>query len=359
MSVHDSVAPEALTRTVAAHLADWKTPHVELDIHGTGDPGAIAAAIDVACSRQLGSAVARPIFYASSIGAVAGLELADGRRVTLKAHQSTRPEALLREVVRVQSVVSSQIGLAPAVLAGPFPFGNGFAVFEQYVDAGVWADPHEPSTRRELARSLYSMIAALLPVAADCTLPGHLLPSPVAGPLWPTPHSKLFDFTATAAGAEDIDAVARAAHPRTGSSAGRIVIAHGDWRAEHVRFEHGAAVVGFDWDSLCKVSEPVVIGFTAHAFCADWSRAQHVQAPTLAEASAFVREYEAARGQPFNDAESALCSACFAYSVAYTARCGHAMGVDQRKQPGTFQHLIAEHGVSLLTLADRAAERSP
>lgn len=347
MSLHDASSRESLARTVASHLASWATPHVELDIHGTGDAGEIAAAIDGACLQHLGAPVARPIFYQSSIGAVAGLELVDGRRVTLKAHQSTRPQALLREVVRVQSVVSRAVGLAPAVLAGPFPFGRGMAVFEQYVDAGVWADPHEASVRRELARSLCSMVAALLPIAADCTLPGHLLPSPVDGPLWPTPHSKLFDFTATQAGAEDIDDVARAAHART-RPAGRVVVAHGDWRAEHVRFHDGVAVAAFDWDSLCKLSEPALIGFTAHAFCADWSRADHVQAPTVAEARAFVHDYEAARGQPFEREESSLCSACFAYSVAYTARCGHALGADQRGQRGTFQHLIAELGVGLV-----------
>jgi hypothetical protein len=347
MPNRDNSPHELLARTVAEHLASWKTPHVELDIHGTGDADEIAAAIDGACSRYLGAPVARPIFYQSSIGAVAGLELDDGRRVALKAHQSTRPEALLREVVRVQSVVSRQVGLAPAVLAGPFAFGNGLAVFEEYVDAGIWADPHEASTRRELARSLHSILAALLPIAADCTLPGHLLPSPVDGPLWPTPHSKLFDFNATQAGAEDIDDVARAAHART-RPVGRIAVAHGDWRAEHVRFQNGVAVAAYDWDSLCKLSEPALIGFTAHAFCADWSRANHVQAPTVAEARAFVRDYEVARGQPFEREESALCSACFAYSVAYTARCGHALGVDQRQLPGTFQHLIAEHGVTLV-----------
>jgi hypothetical protein len=116
-----------------------------------------------------------------------------------------------------------------------------------------------------------------------------------------------------------------------------------------VRFEHGAVAAAYDWDSLCKLSEPALIGFTAHAFCADWPRADHAQAPTLEAARAFVRDYEGARGQPFERDELASCSACFAYSIAYTARCGHALGADQRKQPGTFQHLIAQHGERLVT----------
>ncbi|HVS24160.1 MAG TPA: hypothetical protein VMU03_10590 [Gammaproteobacteria bacterium] len=42
--------------------------------------------------------------------------------------------------------------------------------------------------------------------------------------------------------------------------------------------------------------------------------------------------------------------AAFAYSVAYTARCGHAGGYRGRDVPGTFHHLLVQHGAELLTL---------
>ena len=48
--------------------------------------------------------------------------------------------------------------------------------------------------------------------------------------------------------------------------------------------------------------------------------------------------------------DQALCGAAFAYSVAYTARCAHALGRDERSQPGTFQHLVSTHGRGLLDL---------
>ena len=85
-------------------------------------------------------------------------------------------------------------------------------------------------------------------------------------------------------------------------------------------------------------------------FCADWSRDDVVQTPTLDEARAFVADYEAAAGKTFTRTELTLCGAAFAYSVAYTSRCGHASGVDTRDQPGSFQHLIASHGTELLHL---------
>ena len=42
--------------------------------------------------------------------------------------------------------------------------------------------------------------------------------------------------------------------------------------------------------------------------------------------------------------------AAFAYSVAYTTRCGHAFGKRERDQPGTFHALLARHGEQLLAL---------
>jgi aminoglycoside phosphotransferase (APT) family kinase protein len=133
---------------------------------------------------------------------------------------------------------------------------------------------------------------------------------------------------------------------------GRRVIGHGDWRAEHVRFEGDRPVVAFDWDSLCEAPEAALIGSTAHMFCADWSRADVAQAPTFEEAAAFVADYEAAAARKFTPRERTLCGAAFAYSVAYTARCGHAAGMDTREQPGTFQHLVSTMGERLLELCD-------
>jgi hypothetical protein len=57
------------------------------------------------------------------------------------------------------------------------------------------------------------------------------------------------------------------------------------------------------------------------------------------EARAFVGDYETARGSSFSASERRLCAAAFAYSCAYTARCGHALGKDERGEVGTFAHL--------------------
>ena len=138
--------------------------------------------------------------------------------------------------------------------------------------------------------------------------------------------------------------------------AGDLVIGHADSRAEHVRFESDgddiriAAI--YDWDSLQKRREPALVGVAASCFCANWAQGTAPQAPTLDEAKAFVTDYEAARGRPFEREERHVLSGVFAYTAAFLARCGHphrqqargardlpALGLDGRRQaPGPRGH---------------------
>ena len=104
---------QRLEDVVAAHLAEWQTPFVELAIYGHAEPARIAAALDELCACALGSRAAWALFYRSSIAAVAGLELRDGRRVVVKAHQPDQAEAMLEELVRLQAQVADSMRLAP------------------------------------------------------------------------------------------------------------------------------------------------------------------------------------------------------------------------------------------------------
>src|SRR6185295_14379151 len=340
---------ERVLAPIASHLAEWDIAHVELAIYGTSGARRIAEAIDDFSRRELRSGPAETLFYQSSIGAVVGLRLLDDRKVVIKAHQPDVERHRLEEVARLQSAIAAGLGLAPKVLRGPAPLGHGLATVEDYIVRGSIRNGHEPAVRRALAHSLNGVVEHLAASALTSTLPASLLSSAPTDALWPRPHSKLFDFDATQQGAEYIDEIAAAARARM-TPAGRQVIGHTDWRAEHVRFESDRPVVAFDWDSLSKEQEPALVGSAAHMFCADWSRSDVMQAPTFEEARAFVAEYEAAAGKRFTQAERVLCGAAFAYAVAYTSRCGHAGGVDTRDQPGTFHHLIATHGTRLLDL---------
>jgi hypothetical protein len=335
---------------IAAHLREWDTSpaFVELAIFESDDAGVIAAAIDAFCARHLGARVAGGLFHQASIGSVTGVMLSDGSRVVIKAHQPDREVALLAEIARIQSYLAVRRLFAAEVVAGPLPLGQGHAIVESYIDLGTTADAHRPEIRRALARGLRAIVTTCEPLVATTYLGPALLGSPRAG-LWPTPHSRLFDFDATAAGAEWIDDIARLAREQM-APAGVEVIGHGDWRQEHVRFVADEPVAAFDWDSLCRQHEPALLGCVAHGFCADWSRNDRSQAPTLAEARAFVGDYETARGSPFSASERRLCAAAFAYSCAYTARCGHALGKDERGEAGTFAHLAWTEREGLLAM---------
>jgi aminoglycoside phosphotransferase (APT) family kinase protein len=333
---------------IAAHVAEWDSAHVELAVYGTDDAQAIARVLEAFCRDTLGAPIARPLFHQSSIGAVTGIELTDGRRVVVKGHQPTRSIELLREIARIQRHVAARGLPAPAVIAGPLPLGHGHALVETFAE-GALADAHEPEVRTALAEGLWAIVDACAELAAGSTLPIEALPEG----LWPTPHSKLFDFDATAHGASFIDEVARAARAaiEEAKAAGGVVIGHADWRVEHVLFDGTRPVAAFDWDSLQKRSEPSLVGAVAHGFCADWTRNEVVApAPTLDEARAFVAAYEAARGRSFDVRERRHLAGSFAYACAYTARCSNALGEDQRELAGTFMHLVAHEGLRLLAL---------
>ncbi|THD81748.1 MAG: hypothetical protein E7812_02720 [Phenylobacterium sp.] len=343
-----------LAQRIAAYFADGGIADLDLAIHGTADPDAIAAAIDAVCRETLGSGVAEGLFYAASLGAVAGVALADGRRVVVKAYQAETPPELLREIVRLRDRLRERGVAAPAGLAGPTPFGRGHAIIESLLDDGRIEDTHQPPFRRALARGLHDLIEVARPLATPEALYTYRELSK-SGRLW-RPPGKRFDFAATAAGAEYIDDVGRAARALIEQhlEAGELVIGHADWRAEHVRFVSQGETIRiaaiYDWDSLLKRREPALVGVAAGCFCANWAAPETVAlAPTLDESRAFVADYEAARDRPFGREERHLLSGAFAYTVAHLARAGHALG-RKREPPGTFNHLVWTEGVGLLEL---------
>lgn len=147
------VIEERVLAPIVAHLADWETAHVELAIYGTADAPHIARVLEAFCLRELGSAPDETFFYRSSVGAVAGLRLCDGRKIVIKAHQPDHTRRRLEETTRLQTIVARQSALAPHILAGPTALGNGFAVVEAYEDRGSRRAPATVRHRTKLVRT--------------------------------------------------------------------------------------------------------------------------------------------------------------------------------------------------------------
>ncbi len=349
-----------LAQVIAANLAEHGIALVGPAIHGTDDPGAIAAAVDALCRETLGSGVADGLFYAVSMGAVAGVTLADGRRVVVKGYQPSKSaRAFLEEIVRIRRHLTQAGVPSPAVLAGPTPFGQGLAIIEAFEDAGRIEDTLEPPYRRAMAQGFHDLVQAGRPLATAETL-FTFSELRKSGRLWRAPSSTLADFAATAGGAEYIEDVARAATDQVAQNleAGDLVIGHADWRPEHVKFVTDGEAIRiaaiYDWDSLQKRREPALVGVAASCFCANFGANAVAQktaavAPTLDQSRAFVADYEAARGRPFAPDERRLLSGAYAYTAAWLARLGHARG-RRPDAPGTFPHLVATQGLGLLEL---------
>ena len=305
----------AVPPIIAASL--WPEPKVERSIFGTDDPEAIWEQVLDVCPE------AKDCFaFRVSIGAMFGIELQDGSRVALKIHTSAYPSSYLLAAQRVQE------HLWRRAFPCPRPLGmRGRATFEEWRDDGVYRDGHEPEVRRALAAAfarLLELTDELRPIPR--LERGFSFPYP-DGPLWPAPHNVLFDFETTSAGAEWIDEIAIAARRIRDEPLGREVVSHGDWVANHVRFDGDQPCVAYDWDSVETDREPNLLGCAAATFTYN----EHLPvelAPTVDETRAFIADYEAARGWPLTSDERRATGAAAVYVRAYAMRCGHAVGAD-------------------------------
>ena len=259
---------------IANFINQWNTPFVEQAIFGTGDAVEIAWQVNVFCTAHLSVSVADFLFYESSQGAVFGMQLSDGRRVVLKAHQPDRPLDFLSAMYKVQHYLADHDYPCPRPLLGPAPIGYGHATVEELIDTGVYADAHDPTIRRRMAEML-AQLASLTRnfrniQGLQSTARGQRLPE---GVLWPTPHSRIFDFEATTPGAEWIDALARKARQALAHGVGEMVIGHTDWSVKHFRFQdsqNGKVCVIYDWDSLALERETIIVGEAARGFTMTW-----------------------------------------------------------------------------------------
>jgi hypothetical protein len=339
---------------IAESYADWSGPRQpEEDIFGSGDPEVIAAVVDRFCARSLGSGVERYEFFATSVLSVHGVRLLDGRRVVVKAARRSFGSAFLAAAQTVQSHLAARGFPCPKPILGPAALERGIAVVEELLDRGARADAHDDAIRFEMAGTLARQIELARPFVSLDGLRASPHASPGVDEVWPEPHDARFDFQASAGGAEWIDRLARTARGRLAESTGETVVAHADWRAEHVRFDGGEIVATYDWQALAVGSEPALIGQIAHGFTTDWSIDQERRTPTLEEFRAFVGDYEAARGRRFSDAEREIVNAAWVYGTAYGARCEHSdlvLGLPWASDPDddSYRGLLARHGRQLL-----------
>jgi hypothetical protein len=317
----------AIAAAVAEAFATWPTvPRAsEEETFGTVDPPAIDRLVSTFCQEHLGSAAATCLLFESHQASVFGLELRDGRRVCVKVFGPRYGRAFLDAVQFVQDRLVERGFPCPRPLLGARPLGGGSALVESLELEGDWADAH----RREIRSRIAEALARLIGLTTDLALADRLDALPrsmleVAVSPWPRPHHPMFDFEATASTAGWIDDLGRRARRRVTSAGGRDVVGHGDWSVKDMRFDGDRLAVVYDWQSLCRAPEPVLVGQAAGSFTMQWRFPAPI-APELREIEGFIDAYERGRGRPFAAEERVTARAAAAFVLAYSARCEHAL----------------------------------
>jgi hypothetical protein len=293
---------------------------------GSIDPSRIVSLIDSFCRRSLDRGLRRVMFYRRGVGAVFGLLLSDEEHIVLKVHRRDLVGEGLKGVRAIQQGLADLGFPAPRPIGPARPLGNGIGTAEAMLEVGEVVDPHHGSVRRVLAEGLVRFVDAATPMLPDAQLPVVRPFDLTEEDLWPTPHDLRFDFSLE--GADWIDALGHdALTVLRRDRDGRTVVGHADWKIENVRLSGSDLVAVFDWDSVCMGGEEAFVGANSTIFACDWSDPSLDPYPSAAETSAFIADYEAARGRRFTSGEHEVIDAARVYRVAYGARCEHSDAV--------------------------------
>ena len=337
-------------RTLAEAIEDhWSTwaPHggpvVDRLLFGVDRADGVAAIVSDWCATNLGSPVAAGHRWMTSVGSVAVVDLADGRTVVVKVHQPDRDPRFLCAVQEVQRAVASAGIACPRPLASPAPIGpaGSLAVADTLLaDPGI-TDGRAPGAVVAAATTL----ALAIDAAESIDVAGLPVPFQVpSGQLWPRPHSPIFDFDATAAGAEWIDDLARlACEVRDRPVEERARVAHTDWCSRNVRVVDGTVVAAYDWDAVSWVTPSIAVGQAAALWpCTGEPDSPPASSPT--ELRPFVAAYDAAATAPLSGPGRRRAAAAALYTLTYSARCEHAIG----RIGGSGTDALREHGDAYL-----------
>jgi hypothetical protein len=338
--------------TIRKDIETWDTPFVELDCFGTDSAERIAEMTNEFCQIHLGSRLRGYFFYGASVGSTHGVQLEDGRELVIKVRPppETNPylsldRTSLESICWVMMWLADRSYPCPKPILGPTPLARGLATAEEFLDIGERGDGFKPKCRKVIASGFAELIRLLRSFEGEVPCLKHFRRDHA---LYAQPHSKLFDFEKTAAGAEWIDTFAERAR-RAEAHEHKPVLGHADWRLEHLRFQDARIVATYDWDSLAFTPETELIGISAHAFTADWTLQGVRRIPTADDIRAYVADYEEARAQAFSKRERRSLFATCVYSITYGARCTHSLEPDKREwEENTWPNLLRTAGEALL-----------
>ena len=271
--------------------------------------------VDELTQAHLGEQIGGALFAQKSVGAVFGIVLESGEPAVLKLFNRGLQLTELVAMHRCLATAAAQRFPVPRQRSEIFEADDGlFAAYYAFVD-GDQRDAHEPSVRRELARSLAELNTLLAPL--DTT--GLPLAPGRQEALWPAPQRVWEAREVDDVETRFIDAHGRAAQAILKKGKLPQVATHLDWGVKNIRFRDDSVCAVYDTDSVHAASEAECVGRAAAQFTAQWD-IPALLTPTPKEANAFVDEYQTARGRKFSKAERAIAAAAARYVVAQVAR---------------------------------------
>lgn len=324
-------------------LADPLDRQLARAILGESDPFVVRSALDAFSRARLDAEVERIRYCRFGVGASFGLVLADRRTVFLKAWSPDMDAGMLNAVSTVQDALAREGFPAPPILLSPTRFMAGHAMVMAWNDDGVEPDATVADVRRRIAVALSRQIES---ARRYVDLPGLPRLEYPLDRVWGTPHNALFDFEATAAGAEWIDELGAAAAEAARRPEGRLIVGHRDWRAGNMRFARGDVSVVYDWDALALAREPQIVGMAAAVFPVAHEGGASARFPSPDTMAAFMAEYMSAASRSFTPGERRVAWGAALYLLAYTARCEHCYRGDAA--PGSARALLERHQRILL-----------
>ncbi|WP_400160398.1 phosphotransferase [Arthrobacter sp. BPSS-3] len=191
--------------------------------------------------------------------------------------------------------------------------------------------------------SLLARLVAILEGEAPTGLgapPPWISWNPPTGSLWPpNPAIDAMDQNLVP---ERVNAIARSVSERLTQTTLPLVVGHGDWESQNLRWQGTSPTTVHDWDSLVALPEAAIVGAASGAFTS-------TTIPTLApmEASeAFIDRYEEATGRRFTHEEREIAWAASLWPALHNAR-----GESLFKSPPTALSELTNQAPARLRLA--------
>jgi hypothetical protein len=265
------------------------------------------------CVDNLGAAPTATLLRESSISAVFGLRLADGREVVVKARDDDG---------RAGSCVAAQAHLADHGFPCARPLTPAITIGSLAVHAEQWRPGGEvlrgdsPEIAVRYAEVFARLMAELGHVAVPPPLPNprwvrwdHADPG-----VWPDlPFLDEADQSAVPAIA--VETAVRAAR-RLRAADLPCVLGYADFEAQNLRWHGEDLRTVHDWDSLAWQPEAALTGAAAGAFA---NSGQPTLAP-IESSEAFLAAYQELRGRRFTVAEHEIAWAASLWPAAHNAR---------------------------------------